>query len=261
MNYNITDSLWEEIKIIIPMKKNKVGRPELDRRKCLETIFWILRTGAQWASIPRFIAPHTTIHGKFRKWVKLGVFEKIMEKAKAFYLAKNPGWEIWFAIDGSFVKAPLGGEKTGKNPTDRRKLGSKKSMIVDQRGAPLGIAIGSANTHDSKLVKATLESFERAFQPNILKIMAADSAYDSKKIKTILREMNFVPLINVNRRRSKKNCEKVSSRHRWIIERSIGWLNNFRSIRIRWARCQSSFLALCQFACSYRLFAMSGIFV
>lgn len=134
-------------------------------------------------------------------------------------------------------------------------------MIVDQRGAPLGIAIGSANTHDSKLVEATIESFEGSFNQDVLKVMAADSAYDSKKIKDFLKQMNFIPLINVNKRRSKKNFEKTSSRHRWIVERSIGWLNHFRSIRIRWARCQSSFLAFCQFACSYRLFAMSGIFV
>ena len=261
MNHNIPDSLWEEIESMIPVKKSKVGRPEFDRRKCLDTIFWILRTGGQWASIPRFIAPHTTIHSKFRKWVKAGVFEKIMEKAKKFYLERNSGWDVWFAIDGSFVKAPLGGEKTGKNPTDRKKLGSKKSMIVDQRGAPLGIAIGSANTHDSKLVEATIESFEGSFNQDVLKVLAADSAYDSKKIKDFLKQMNFIPLINVNKRRSKKNFEKTSSRHRWIVERSISWLNHFRSIRIRWARCKSSFLAFCQFACSYRLFAMSGIFV
>lgn len=51
-----------------------------------------------------------------------------MNKARKVYLEKNPEWAIWFATDTSFVKAPLGGEKTGENPTDRRKLGSKKSI-------------------------------------------------------------------------------------------------------------------------------------
>ena len=101
----------------------------------MDAIFWILKTGAQWSSIPRTVAPHTTIHGKFKKWVKAGVFDKIMEKAKTLYQERNSGWDVWFALDAALVKAPLGGEKTGKNPTDRGKLGSKKSMIVDQKGA------------------------------------------------------------------------------------------------------------------------------
>ena len=261
MSYSIPDVLWEEIKMVIPVKKSLVGRPELDAKKCIDAIFGILKTGAQWASIPRSIAPHTTIHGKFRKWVKMGVFENIMNIARTFYQKNNPGWDIWFAIDGSYVKAPLGGEKTGKNPTDRSRLGSKKSMIVDQRGAPLGLAIGPANMHDSKLVGATLKSFHGSFKNDVLKIMAADSAYDSTKIKRDLREKNFIPLISINKRRSKIKFEKCSSRHRWIIERSHSWLNHFRSIRTRWARRNSSFLAFFQFACAHRLFAMSGIFV
>lgn len=261
MSYSIPDAFWEEIKSIIPVKTSRVGRPETDAKKCMDAIFWILKTGAQWSSIPRTIAPYTTIHGKFRKWVKAGVFDKIMEKARTFYQEHNPGWDVWFALDAALVKAPLGGEKTGKNPTDRGKLGSKKSMIVDQKGAPLGIAIGAANTHDSKLVKPTMKSFNGSFKKETLKVMAADRAYDAVIVKNDLKKMGFIPLISINQRRSKKKPEKRSSRHRWIVERSHGWLNHFRSLRTRWARCESSFLALFEFACAYRLFSMSGIFV
>jgi len=56
MSYSIPDVLWEEIKMVIPVKKSFVGRPELDAKKCLDAIFGILKTGAQWASIPRSIA-------------------------------------------------------------------------------------------------------------------------------------------------------------------------------------------------------------
>jgi len=39
-----------------------------------------------------------------------------MNIARTFYQKNNPNWDIWFAIDGSYVKARLGDEKTGKNP-------------------------------------------------------------------------------------------------------------------------------------------------
>ena len=47
-------------------------------------------------------------------------------------------WQ-WQAVDSRSCAAPLGGSDTGKNPTDRAKLGSKIHILVDQRGAPLAI--------------------------------------------------------------------------------------------------------------------------
>ena len=44
------------------------------------------------------------------------------------------------------------------NPTDRGKNATKKSVLVDERGGPLGAVIDGANDHDSKLLKATIEA-------------------------------------------------------------------------------------------------------
>ena len=73
-------------------------------------------------------------------------------------------WE-WLAMDGAQGKAPLGGEKTGPNPTDRGKKGSKRSVLTDGRGVPLGLVVGGANTNDHKLLRQTLESIPRAQAP------------------------------------------------------------------------------------------------
>ena len=51
-----------------------------------------------------------------------------------------------------------GEKKTGRNPTDRGKLGAKRSLLTDARGVPIGLAIDGANRHDCKLVEATLQS-------------------------------------------------------------------------------------------------------
>jgi len=50
------------------------------------------------------------------------------------------------------------GKKTGKNPTDRGKLGVKRSTLVDGRGVPLAVAVAGANVPDGKLVAETLEA-------------------------------------------------------------------------------------------------------
>ena len=44
----------------------------------------------------------------------------------------------WMAPDGSLHKAPLGGKKTGFNPTDCGKGGVKLSLLTEARGIPVG---------------------------------------------------------------------------------------------------------------------------
>lgn len=61
-------------------------------------------------------------------------------------------------MDGAMTKAPLGGEKTGKNPTDRAKSGTKRSLLTEGNGIPIGLTVEGANCHDKKMVEATLES-------------------------------------------------------------------------------------------------------
>ena len=59
---------------------------------------------------------------------------------------------------GVITKAPLGGEATGPSPVDRSKTGTKRSVLTDQRGAPLAVEITGANTHDKTVALATLDS-------------------------------------------------------------------------------------------------------
>jgi hypothetical protein len=66
-------------------------------------------------------------------------------------------WD-WQSADGCMGKARHGGDRVGKNPTDRGKNGTKRSLVVDEQGGPLGMAIDGANRHDAKLLKATLEA-------------------------------------------------------------------------------------------------------
>jgi len=79
------------------------------------------------------------------------------------------------------TKAPLGGERTGKNPTDRGKLGTKRSLLTEAAGVPVGLAVEGANRHDKKLAKATPEGIpvERPEPPaDQPQGMCLDKGYD-----------------------------------------------------------------------------------
>jgi putative transposase len=61
-------------------------------------------------------------------------------------------------MDGAMTKAPRGGEKVGKTPTDRGKIGTNRSVLTDGGGVTSGLAVEGANRHDVKMVQETLTS-------------------------------------------------------------------------------------------------------
>jgi hypothetical protein len=74
------------------------------------------------------------------------------EKRMAQYYAREQGgisWK-WQAMDSKHCAAPLGGQKTGNNPTDRGKSGAKINLLVDGRGAPTSVVLTAANRHDTR---------------------------------------------------------------------------------------------------------------
>ena len=68
----------------------------------------------------------------------MGIFEKLMKRMAQYYARECGGisWK-WQAMDSKHSAAPLGGQKTGNNPTDRgASSGAKINLLVDGRGAP-----------------------------------------------------------------------------------------------------------------------------
>ena len=84
----------------------------------------VLRTGMQWTALGATgICSCSSAYRRFREWADAGVFLELWRRGLLAYDAKHGiEWE-WLAMDGALGKAPLGGELTGPNPTDRAKKG------------------------------------------------------------------------------------------------------------------------------------------
>lgn len=126
--YRISDELWSVLEPLLPVRINKHrfggGRPRVPDRACADAIFYVLRTGCQWAALDQTeLVAHSTAHDRFQEWVSEGVFLKLWKAGvECFDDLKGIDW-TWLSMDGAMTKAPLGGEDTGKNPTDRGKKG------------------------------------------------------------------------------------------------------------------------------------------
>jgi putative transposase len=265
--WHVPDDLWSQIAPILGPEKppGTRGRPAVPFRTIFDAIIYVLRTGCQWSALPRerFGAAPTTVHGRFRQWAKTGRFEQIWKQMLAVYDEElGIDWK-WLTMDGCLTKAPLGGEATGKSPVDRGKLGTKRSVLIDGRGAPISVVVAGANTHDTTIALQTIDEMvaerpER--QVYRLQHICLDKGYDYTDIIEGLLERDFI--LHVKKRGIKEEetiagGKKYPAR-RWKVERTNAWHNKFRRRLIRWERTFEHYLAMVDLASTliiYRILA------
>jgi putative transposase len=114
----------------------------------LEAVLYVLRTGIQWKALPKAYGAASSIHEYFSEWAEAGFFRRMRQEGLLTYdEVHGLGWE-WQSVDGCIVKAPLARDAAGRNPTDRRKKGTKHSVTVESHGLPIGIVLDGGNRHD-----------------------------------------------------------------------------------------------------------------
>ena len=162
--YCIPDVVWDRIITLLSSsirrrKKKKAGRPRMDDRKAMSAIFYVLRTGCQWNALPRSLGASSTRYMTDSRNGERLVFSSECGSMDCRYMIKKLGsignGRLWMAL---LQKRLLGEKSTGPNPTDRAKSGTKRSILVDGKGVPLGVCVDGANRHDMKMTKATLQS-------------------------------------------------------------------------------------------------------
>ncbi len=94
----LTDHQWDLIAPLLSGKAGSPGRSGQDNRKTLEGILWVMRTGCPWRDMPDTYGHWNTVHRRFRRWAKNGVFDRIFEAANG-----DPDLRS-VMVDGSFVK-------------------------------------------------------------------------------------------------------------------------------------------------------------
>jgi putative transposase len=265
--WHAPDDLWSRIAPILGPEKEPGtrGRPAVPFRQIFDAIIYVLRTGCQWSALPRerFQAAPTTIHGRFRQWVQARHFETIWKVMLEHYDGElGIDWK-WLSMDGCITKAPLGGEDTGKSPVDRGKLGTKRSVLIDGRGAPLSVVVAGANRHDKTLAIRTIDEMvaqrpeKRVYR---LHHLCLDKGYDYADIIAGVLERDFI--LHIKKRGIKEEATiSGGKRHparRWKVERTNAWHNKFRRLLIRWERKSDHYLAMVALASTliiYRILA------
>ena len=124
--------------------------------------------------------------------------------------------------------------------------------------------MAGANRNDFKLLEETLQSFAQAKpKPTRAKPqhMLLDKGYDYEEVRAILQAHGLIAHIRSRGEEAQaKQKQPGKKARRWVVERTHGWMNRFRSILTRWCKKERNYLGMLYFVCGLISYRAAGLF-
>ncbi len=246
---DLTDDEWALINPLIPPAKRGGNKRTIAEREVVNGIMYILATGCQWAALPKGLPPRSTVNDYMRRWTDDGTLGRIHH---ALYVKcrEQAGRRVSptaAIIDSQSVKAAeKGGVSIDPAGYDAGKKikGKKRHLLVDTQGLLLCAVVHAADIQDRDgglLLMAALFGL----YPFLLKLFA-DSGYQGPKFKDGLKRV--CRQINVEIVKRSDAGKFVVLPKRWIVERTIAWLNRCRRLAKDWECLNRNALAFLHWA-------------
>ncbi|NTY40164.1 IS5 family transposase [Burkholderia diffusa] len=236
----LDDELWSLIQPLLPPLKPRrmryPGRKPLDHRAVLTGILFVLQSCIPWEMLPQEMGCGSGMScwRRLRYWQQAGVWDRLHEVLPAkLRAADRIDWSR-VVVDSSSIRAVGSGPKTGPNPTDRARHGSKHHLITEAHGIPLVLILTGTNRNGVTQLLPLIDAIPpiRGKRGRLLSkpvIVQAERGYDQGKDRNPLHDVGIATQIA---RRDEPNGSGFG-KTRWVVERTFAWLHNFRRLRIR----------------------------
>ena len=258
---DLTDAEWALIRLLIPPSKRGGNKRTVNEREIVNGLRYILSTGCQWAFIPKDLPPRSTLNDYFQRWD----YDRTLDRIHAtLYMmcrgrADREPSPTAAIIDSQSIKSAEKGEASIDPPGydgGKKTKGKKRDIIVDTKNFLLHASVHPADIQDrdgGALIMATLFGL----YPFWTKLYA-DGGYQGPHFRDGLRGVAWGINVEIVKRSDQAKGFLVLPR-RWVVERTIAWLNQCcrlakdceclnRSARafLRWASVRMMLRRLCQ---------------
>lgn len=224
---DLTDEQWAAVERLLPRAK-RGGRPRaVDLRLVLDTLFYLAKTGCQWAMLPRDLAKRSTAHGYFAAWRDDGTWQKVLDALRR-RVRTEAGREPEprkAAIDSQTAKGSEAGGPRGYDG-GKKVNGRKRHLVVDSTGLLPAVLVTGANADDGTTAPEVLKKLTPEHRRR-LDELRGDGKYRNHALDRYLEAPKAAFELTVVER--PKGVEGlVHLPYRRVAERTIAWVGKYR---------------------------------
>lgn len=229
---DLKEQEWKWLKRYLPQPSvaGTRGRPqEWPLREIVNAILYLLRTGCQWRMLPHDLPPWQTVYYHHRKWRLSRIWEKINHLLSK-QVREDVGREATPSaaiVDAQSVKTTLVKGNRGFDAGKKVK-GRKRHIVVDTLGLLLLVLVTTGDVQDRPGGKQLLTQLDQRLQLPRLQLLWADGGYRGQPFADWVK-VTFGWIWQVVKRNDDVKGFHVLPR-RWVVERTFGWLNNYRRL-------------------------------
>ncbi len=247
---DLTDDEWSHVQPLIPRAK-RGGRPrEVDTREVLNGILYVLSTGCQWRYVPKDLPPRSTLHDYLQRWNYDGTLGRIHHTLyiKCREQMGREASPTACVIDSQSVKsAEKGGACIDPHGYDAGKKikGKKRHCLVDTMGLLLHVIVHAADIQERDGGVLTLATLFGRYP--FLRKLFADGGYQGPQFQQGVKAVLPQLVVEIIKRTDKAKGFEVLPR-RWVVERTIAWLNRCRRLAKDFENLNSTTVAFIKLA-------------